>query len=142
MTAAGGRKRRACVQYPGVVEQHQFAGLQFEYGLQFAALEDPGVDVNRRSANDLTALMWAAGHSNDVPAAEGLAALRVLLDHGARHDLTDNRGRSALMIAAERGHAEIVAHLLSLGADPAAADKSGRTALDLAADDRVRQALE
>jgi ankyrin repeat protein len=45
------------------------------------------------------------------------------------------------MIAAERGHAEIVASLLATGADPAARDLEGRSALDLASEAAVRKAL-
>ncbi len=64
-----------------------------------------GADVNRRYGNDLTALMWAAGYSNDVPEAEGFDTVNLLIAHGARLDDTDNRGRTALMTAAELGHA-------------------------------------
>jgi ankyrin repeat protein len=104
-------------------------------------LLEAGVDVNRRYGNDLTALMWAAGYANDVPLADGLETVELLLGRGARQDLADNRGRTALMIAAERGHAEVVARLIAAGADRSARDKDGRTALDLAASEAVRLAL-
>jgi ankyrin repeat protein len=100
-----------------------------------------GVEVDAVYGNDLTALMWAAGHSNDVPASEGLETVELLLSHGAGTAFADNRGRTALMIAAERGHREIVARLLAAGADPSVRDKDGHTALDLASDTAVRQAL-
>ena len=45
------------------------------------------------------------------------------------------------MIAAERDHPEIVARLLAAGADPAARDRDGKTAADLAASAAVREAL-
>ena len=96
-------------------------------------LLDAGVDVNQTYAHDLTALMWAAGHANIVPAKTGLATVELLVARGARLDVVDDRGRSALMIAAERGHAEIAAWLVAHGADPGLADKEGKTALDLAA---------
>ena len=91
--------------------------------------------------NDLTALMWAAGHTNDTPAPDGLATVDLLLAAGAPVAPADNRGRTALMIAAERDHPEIVARLLAAGADPSARDRDGKTAADLAASAAVREAL-
>ena len=91
--------------------------------------------------NGLTALMWAAGHSNEVPVGEGVETVALLLSRGAGVDLADDRGRTALMIAAERGHAEIVARLLAAGADFSALDKEGLSALDLASEPSVRRAL-
>ncbi len=105
-------------------------------------LLDAGVEADARYGHELTALMWAAGHSNDVPVAEGVATVGLLLDRGARHDPTDDRGRTALMTAAQRGHAEIVSLLLAAGADPLAKDLEGLSATELAADDEVRLALE
>lgn len=106
-----------------------------------AALLDAGVDPDRRYGNDLTALMWAAGHANDAPEAEGLATVELLLARGASVEPLDDRGRSALMIAAERGHALAVSALLAAGADPGLTDREGLTALDLAAGEAVREAL-
>jgi len=57
-------------------------------------------------------------------------------------DAVDNRGRGALMIAAERGHAAIVALLLNRGATADLRDKGGKTARDLAANDEVREKLK
>lgn len=106
-----------------------------------ALLLDAGVAVDARYQNDLTALIWAAGHSNEVPESEGLETVRLLIDRGARPDLVDNRGRTALMVAAERGHGEIVSYLLASGSDAARRDGTGLTAADLAADDGVRRKL-
>ena len=102
---------------------------------------DSGIDVNKRYGNDLTALMWAAGYADDVQTADGIATVQLLLSKGAKLDLADNRGRTALMIAAERGHAEVIATLLAAGADRALRDKDGKTAIDLATIDGVKQAL-
>jgi ankyrin repeat protein len=46
------------------------------------------------------------------------------------------------MIAAERGHAAVVALLLARGAAADRRDKGGKTARDLAANDEVREELE
>lgn len=100
-----------------------------------------GVDPNRRYGNELTLLMWAAGHSNDAPRQDGVATVRRLLDLGAQPDAVDNRGWSALMITVERGHAEVAALLLERGADPTIAGKDGRNAADLASDEALRASL-
>jgi ankyrin repeat protein len=63
------------------------------------------------------------------------------LNAGAPIDAVDDRGRSALMTAAELGHGAIVEGLLARGADRTIADKSGKRALDLAANDGVRAML-
>ena len=99
-----------------------------------------GVDVNARYGNGLTALMWAAGHANDVPDADGVKTTELLLARGARLDDVDDRGRSALMVAAELGHGDIIKLLLAHRATADLRDKDGRSAADLA-DPAVRSAL-
>jgi len=85
--------------------------------------------------------MWAAGHADGASEADGVALTTDLLARGATVDDADNRGRTALMIAAERGHAAIVRVLLAKGADVARHDKDGKTAVDLATDAGVRAVL-
>ena len=104
-------------------------------------LLDAGVDAKRAYGNDLTALMWAAGHEDGVGARAAVDVVELLLDAGAPVDAVDNRGRTALMIAAELGHAPVVEILLARGADGSIADKSGKRAADLAANERVREKL-
>ena len=105
------------------------------------ALFSAGVDTKSRYAHDLTVLMWAAGHANDVPEEDGVATVKFLLDHGAKLEDRDDRGRTALMIAAELGHAAIVTELLERGARPDDKDKEGKTAADLATTVEVKTAL-
>ncbi len=130
---------------PGVRDASGKGAITYAAGRGYrrivAMLLDAGVEPDERYAHDLTALMWAAGHSNDVPVAEGLETLALLLERGARLDLVDDRGRSALMIAAERGHAEIATALVAAGADPGLRDRQGKTAAALAANDAVAAAL-
>lgn len=100
-----------------------------------------GVDPARPYGHGLTLLMWGAGHSNDTPRQDGVATVRRLLDLGAEVNAVDDRGWSALMIAAERGHDEVAALLLEHGADPAIAGKDGRRAADLAKNEALRASL-
>lgn len=104
-------------------------------------LLDGGVDVNARYGNGLTALMWAAGYSEDAGYLDALKTIDLLVARGAYLDDKDNRGRTALMIAAELGHDEVLEALLRLGADPRLTDNDGKTAVELAATDVVRQML-
>ncbi|PSJ63084.1 ankyrin repeat domain-containing protein [Pseudaminobacter soli (ex Li et al. 2025)] len=105
-------------------------------------LLDAGADVNRVYAHKLTALMWAAGYPNIVVAHDGLETAELLVARGASVHAVDDRGRSALMIAAERGHAEMVGWLLAHGADATLRDGQGKTAADLASDAAVLEALQ
>jgi uncharacterized protein len=105
-------------------------------------LLDAGIDVRERYGNDLTALMWAAGHDQGVDAAATGRVVDLLLARGAPINDADNRGRTALMIAASLGDAATVDALLRHGADRARKDKDGKTALDLAANEAVRAKLD
>ena len=112
------------------------------FALVVRRLLDAGVDAKTRYGNDLTALMWAAGHEDGVGAAAAVAVAALLIERGAAIDAADNRGRTALMIAAERGDAIAVEALVMRGADRALRDKAGKTARDLAARDAVREKLD
>lgn len=104
-------------------------------------LLDAGVDPKERYGHGLTALIWAAGHDDEVGAQASQAVIGLLLDHGAGIDAADDRGRTALMTAAELGHAEAIETLLARGADRTLRDMDGKTALDLATNDGVRGQL-
>jgi uncharacterized protein len=104
-------------------------------------LLDAGIDVNRPYRSNLTALMWAAGSEDGVGARAAQDVIDALVKAGAELDAADNRGRTALMIAAELGHVAVVDRLIRWGADHNLRDKAGKTALDLAANDEVRRVL-
>jgi ankyrin repeat protein len=99
------------------------------------------IDVNARYRNDLTLLMWASGPDQAVPEAEAIKVVSYLVDAGAHIDDRDDRGRTALMIAAEGGHADIADLLLTKGADPSLKDKAGKRAADLTVLSSLRERL-
>lgn len=99
------------------------------------------VDVNARYPHDLTLLMWAAGADEKVEQAEVVRLVTYLLDSGAHIDDRDARGRTALMIAAEGGRADVAGLLLARGADPSLQDKAGKRAADLTVVSALRERL-
>jgi ankyrin repeat protein len=99
------------------------------------------IDVNARYRNDLTLLMWASGPYEGAPEARAVKVVTSLLEAGAHIDDRDDRGRTALMIAAEGGHAEIADLLLARGADPSLRDKGGKRAADLTVLSALRERL-
>jgi len=104
-------------------------------------LLDAGLDLNIAYDHSLTVLMWAAGHSNDVPPPEGLKTVEFIVQNGANLNAVDDRGRTALMIAAERDHPLIVKFLLENRADNSLRDKAGKSAFNLATKSDVQQLL-
>jgi len=105
-------------------------------------LKNSSLDVNKVYGNELTALMWAAGYSNDVPEKDGLETINSLLAKGADTTAIDNRGKTALHIASARGHSKAVQVLLEHGAVAGHADREGKTAADLASSAEIRLLIE
>jgi uncharacterized protein len=105
-------------------------------------LLDAGVEAQARYGKGLTALMWAAGHDEGVGIIACGHVIDLLLARGAALDEADDRGRTALMIAAELGYTDVVDLLLRRGADRTPKDKEGKTALDLARNDATRETLK
>ncbi|MDB5516291.1 MAG: ankyrin repeat protein [Tardiphaga sp.] len=99
------------------------------------------IDVNARYPNELTLLMWACGPDEATPEAEAVKVVQRLLEAGASVDDRDDRGRTALMIAAEGGRSGIVDVLLARGADRSLKDKAGKRAGDLTVLTALRERL-
>jgi ankyrin repeat protein len=76
-------------------------------------LLDKGADVNQPSACEETPLHAAAVSGR-------LATVKILLRHKAGMNAIDKFGRSALALAAMKGHVDIVEYLLDKGAKPRA----------------------
>ena len=84
------------------------------------------VDVNKKTSNGTTPLMWASlkGHT---------AIVQSLLTHGSSVNERTDEGVTALMLASQEGFREIVDPLLDGGADPNIQNIQGETAMDIAA---------
>ena len=101
-----------------------------------------GVDPKAAYGNRLTALMWAAGYADGAGIDDAQNVAKLLIDHGALLDAADNRGRTALMIAAETGHLEMVDLLLKRGADRELRDKRAKARSTWPPTRRSRRAAE
>jgi len=99
-------------------------GYDFDPTETAAALLRAGADVNVKAENNYgsTALMWATSSR----------LTKLLLAHGAKVDLRDHDGQTALMHAAQIGTVDAVQALLAAGADVNVRDHRGQTALGLA----------
>jgi ankyrin repeat protein len=86
-----------------------------------------GVNVNAAQGDGMTALHWAAEHSDSALAAALLKA------HASVKATTTNGAYTPLHIAARTGSAAVVRELLAAGADAKAVTNTGATALHLAA---------
>jgi Notch-like protein len=68
--------------------------------------------------------------------------LDALVEAGAKCELQDSKGRTAIWWAAKLNNIDAVKKLLSLGANAAACDKKGQTAAEVATDASVKAALQ
>jgi ankyrin repeat protein len=79
-------------------------------------LAQAGVDLNRKYDHGLTTLMWAAGYVDEAGVDDVREVLGFLLDKGVALNDRDDRGKSALAIARDLRHQEVVDMLLARGA--------------------------
>ena len=130
---------------PNAIDATKKSAIVYAAGRGFTPvvrlLLDRGVDVNTKYGNDLTVLMWAAGYSAEAGVKDAIAVTTLLIERGAKLDERDNRGRTALMIAAELNHAATADLLIARGADKSLKDKQGKTAGDLTTLTALREKL-
>jgi ankyrin repeat protein len=109
----------------GELTKAALAGNHDESLAMVTVLLQAGADVNSRH-DSFTALHWASykGNQNTVKL--------LLAQPGLKLDDTNIDGRTALMAAAEQGHAEIVEMLLKAGANASTTLIGGETAAALA----------
>jgi hypothetical protein len=100
------------------------AGNQEESLAMITALLQAGADVNSRHEYGFTALFCASHKGNKDSVKLLLAQPGIKLD-----ETNDTAGDTALMAAAEQGHAEIVEMLLKAGANVSITDIGGETAI-------------
>ena len=115
----------------GELTQAALAGNQDQAVAMLTALLEAGADVNSRNEYGFTALHIAT-YKGDNDSVKLLLA-----QPGIKLDQPNDDSDTALMMAAEHGHAEIVEMLLKAGADPRVADIGGETAMT-----RAQKSLE
>ena len=107
----------------GELAQATLSGNPDESLAMITALLEAGADVNSRHEYGFTALFGASYKGNKDSVKLLLAQPDIKLD-----EISDD-GDTALMAAAEHGHAEIVEMLLKAGADVSTTDIGGQTAI-------------
>ena len=98
-------------------------------------LIENGADVNAKNNNGQTALMYVAREGD-------LEIAKYLVENGADINAKDNDwGYTALIYAAEYVNLEIVQFLIESGADINIKNNDGKTALDLADTEEIKEVL-
>lgn len=94
----------------GSVEPELITAIRHQNVQKVQTLLSEGANVNERDEGPVrTPLMWAA-------AAGNITIVESLLNHGAAVNAQDDFGKTALMLAIEKGHNQIARLLLAKGA--------------------------
>lgn len=91
-----------------------------------------GADPNVLHAQDMTALMYAAKLETNYGWKAAVENSEVLIKSGAKVNLSNAAGETALMLASQAGNTKLVDLLIKSGADVNAANKVGDVALSYA----------
>ena len=98
-----------------------------------SVLLDRGIDINRPAGGGWVPLMAAASIGHVAVVELLLSRKEIEIDH--QHDdgggTVDDGGGTALYVASEDNHSEVIGLLLQAGADPRIATNDGRTPLDI-----------
>ena len=106
------------------------------HGGTVAGLLAGGANSNATATTGVTPLHFAAGSGS----AEAIGAL---LDHGAEIDALEySSDQTPLMFAAAAGRSEAAQALIERGANPGLTDHQGKTAMELAGNEALRQTLQ
>lgn len=97
-----------------------------------AKLLELGADPNVLHAQNTTALMYAAKLGTNPGWKAAVDNCDVLIKSGAKVNLANTAGETALMLASEAGNIKLVSLLISSGADVNAVNKVGDSALSYA----------
>lgn len=120
------------IHFGGDVNQSDFKGqtplMAAAMGGQDKALKtllQTHADITIQANNGATPLFYAA----NIPYNENLEVAQTLLDAGVSINQPDNNGNTALMIAAQNGHSNLIKLLLENGADVLQRNNDGNDAL-------------
>jgi uncharacterized protein len=102
-----------------------------------ALLLQNGADIHMKSGNEManTPLHAAAANKKNRKDMLGL-----LLSHGANINEKQSGGWTVLHQAAHHNDTEMILYYLEQGADPFSAKEDGKTALELAEDEKLKEA--
>eukprot|EP00658_Telonema_sp_P-2_P008034 TRINITY_DN13005_c0_g2_i5.p1 TRINITY_DN13005_c0_g2~~TRINITY_DN13005_c0_g2_i5.p1 ORF type:complete len:2524 (-),score=677.64 TRINITY_DN13005_c0_g2_i5:142-7713(-) len=118
-------------QHPGVMTEHWSAPLWWsafygKAGMVSDLIGKGSVSVHTVDANGMSLLHWCPIWGHDLEIAE------ILMDAGARLDLTDHWGRTPGHVAAQYGRKDLQIKFLEHGLNPDVTDAKGQTLTDTA----------